>query len=238
MPAVNLHARVAGDRSSILTMIVVAGLLLHVTASDAAAQFFNVGGVYIDAKGMLRHTSTLAPDERLELIRAESFVPPGSTDLRAISALRKVSLRRLEERVQELHSEDKPLPADIRYLAGLQRVSHVLFYPEIGDVVVAGPAEGWKQLPTGEVVGERSNRPALQLDDLLVALRFAFNDTPAASFIGCTRPICGKLVASIDRGSSKCLPAWSRPWGRKRSNFMESRGRAALRRNWSRPTIG
>ena len=193
MPAVNFRASVAGGRSSMQAMIVVACLLLHLTASEAAAQFA-VGGVYIDTKGMLRHTSTLAPDERLELIRAESFDPPGSTDLGANSELRKVSLRRLEARVQELLSADKPLPVDIRYLAGLQRVSHVLFYPEIGDVVVAGPAEGWKQLPTGEVVGIKSNRPALQLDDLLVALRFAFDDTPVASFIGCSiEPTAGGI---------------------------------------------
>ena len=99
MPAVNFHTRVAGDRSSMLTMIVVAGLLLHVTVSETAAQFA-VGGVYVDAKGMLRHTGTLAPDERLQLVRAELFVPPSSTDLRANSALRKVSLRRLEKRAQ------------------------------------------------------------------------------------------------------------------------------------------
>jgi hypothetical protein len=147
---------------------------------------FAVGGIYIDAEGMLKHTSTLAADERLGLQRAEAFAPPGSVSLAAVSPLRKVSLRRLEEQVSRLIDDDKPLPADVRYLAGLNRITHVLFFPETGDVVIAGPAEGWKQSASGGVLGVKSNRPPLELDDLIVALRYAMSKQPTAPFIGCS----------------------------------------------------
>ena len=147
---------------------------------------FAVGGIYIDAEGMLKHTSTLTADEHLEMLRAEAFAPPESAGLAAASPLRKVSLRRLEEHVRQLLADDKPLPADIRYLAGLNRITHIFFFPETGDVVIAGPAEGWRQSATGGVLGGKSNRPPLELDDLIVALRYALSKQPTAPFIGCS----------------------------------------------------
>ncbi len=147
---------------------------------------FAVGGIYIDVEGMLKHTSKLTADERLQLLRAESFAPPGSVNLAAFSPLRKVSLRRLEEHVKQLTDDGKPLPADIRYLAGVNQVTHIFFFPEMGDVVIAGPAEGWKQSASGDVLGGKSNRPPLELDDLIVALRYALSDQPVSPFIGCS----------------------------------------------------
>jgi hypothetical protein len=41
------------------------------------------------------------------------------------------------------------------------------------DIVLAGPAEGWTINNVGDVVGRNNGQPVLQLDDLLVALRFA-----------------------------------------------------------------
>jgi hypothetical protein len=142
--------------------------------------------VYIDADGVLKEASTLAPDERLALLRAESFAQPGARELAADSPLRKVSLRRLEQAMAEFHARGEPLPADLRYVAGLEAVRYIFFYPEDNDVVLAGPAEGWQQLPTGEVVGTRSQRPVLHLDDFVVALRFASRANRTAPFIGCS----------------------------------------------------
>ena len=56
---------------------------------------------------------------------------------------------------------------------GLQRVKYVLVYPEQQDIVLAGPAEGWRVDSLGSVVGATSGRPVLTLDDLMVALRVA-----------------------------------------------------------------
>jgi hypothetical protein len=58
-------------------------------------------------------------------------------------------------------------------LSGLQRVQYVFVFPDQHDIVLAGPAEGWKINDQGEVVGDVSGRPTLQLDDLVVALRCA-----------------------------------------------------------------
>jgi hypothetical protein len=84
-----------------------------------------------------------------------------------------VSLRKLDGAIVHCAQTGQPLPDVIRYLAGLQRVQYVFVYPELHDVVLAGPAEGWKINERGEVVGNVSGRPVLQLDDLVVALRFA-----------------------------------------------------------------
>jgi hypothetical protein len=49
----------------------------------------------------------------------------------------------------------------------------VLVYPEQNDIVLAGPAEGWRVDAMGNVVGSASGQPVLLLDDLMVALRVA-----------------------------------------------------------------
>ena len=56
---------------------------------------------------------------------------------------------------------------------GLQRIEYVFVYPEQRDLVLVGPAEGWKMDARGAVVGLTTGRPVMLLDDLLVALRTA-----------------------------------------------------------------
>jgi hypothetical protein len=74
----------------------------------------------------------------------------------------------------------------MRYLAGLLRVRYVFFYPETGDIVLAGPAEGWMTDLAGRVVGVTSGRPVVQLQDLAVALRaFPPGGEPTPN-IGCS----------------------------------------------------
>jgi hypothetical protein len=47
----------------------------------------------------------------------------------------------------------------------------VFVYPEEGEVVVGGPAEGWRYNEAGVPVGETSGRPTLQLDDFVTVFR-------------------------------------------------------------------
>ncbi len=145
-----------------------------------------VGGVYIDPEGMLRESSGIAPAEIRKLLDANDADRRPSERTSVASLVRKVSLRRLEKAVAELHEAGQPVPADIHYLAGLTSVKYVFVVPEQGDVVLAGPAEGWEVLPSGDVVGRQSHRPVLQLDDLIVALRYAFAAGPADGFLGCS----------------------------------------------------
>jgi hypothetical protein len=59
----------------------------------------------------------------------------------------------------------------MQYLAGLQRIDYVFVYPEEKDIVIAGPAEGYLIDNFGRAVGVTTGRPAMRLDDLMVALR-------------------------------------------------------------------
>jgi hypothetical protein len=93
--------------------------------------------------------------------------------LSAASPLRKVSLARLEAAVADRLARGERPDDAMLLLAGLQRITHVLVYPEQHDIVLAGPAEGWKVDAAGHVVGRASGRPVLQLADLAVALSTA-----------------------------------------------------------------
>ena len=164
--------------------VLTAALILLSSPPPASAQFA-VGGVFVDPEGMLRHASALAPDERLERLRNAAIGSP-SSEVSQGSTVRKVSLARLERAVADSHAAGQPLTADVRHVAGMTAVRYVFFDPAAGDVILAGPAEGWTVAETGEVVGTQTGRPVLHLDDLIVALRFACAENPADGFIGCS----------------------------------------------------
>ena len=104
--------------------------------------------------------------------RPRSDAQPVPADARQLG-LRKVSLRRLEEAIAEHLKTGQPLDDEMKYLAGLQHIQYVFVYPELGDIVLAGPGEGWKINHDGDLVGLTTGRPVMWLDDLLVALRTA-----------------------------------------------------------------
>src|ERR1700678_1925792 len=133
------------------------------------AQFVQrqVGGVWIDADGVLKNqTIDQTGALRREMEQALRAVPG---DMAAHTDLRKISLRQLEAAIAASRQAGARLPDEIRYLAGLQRIRYVFVVPEQQDIVLAGPAEGWRINGQGEVVGVKSGQPVLLLDDLLVA---------------------------------------------------------------------
>ncbi len=130
-----------------------------------------VGGVMVNAEGVLSQTDLKHAAEVRDARQKALQAVPG--DINAPTKLRVVSLRKLEEAIAACTKAFQPLPDEIRYLAGLQRVQYVFAYPEQKDVVIAGPAEGWKVNEYGNVVGITSGKPVMHLDDLLVALRSA-----------------------------------------------------------------
>lgn len=131
------------------------------------------GGVRVDARGVVH--SLLQGDalEQLNNFRhlARLQARSDNSDARRDSALRKVSLNRLEKYVQLKLAAGEPLDDEVRYLAGLNKITHVLVYPETGDIVLAGPAGDWAEDREGRVVSTRTGRPVLHLDDLVVVLR-------------------------------------------------------------------
>jgi hypothetical protein len=131
----------------------------------------SVGGIFIDPQGAVLN-ATRDQLGRLRETRLQELAPvPGEIDQPA--RLRKISLRMLDEAITECLRDEKPLPDEIKCLAGLQRIEYVFVYPEENDIVLAGYGEGWQVDPRGNLVGVTTGRPVLQLEDLLVALRTA-----------------------------------------------------------------
>jgi hypothetical protein len=65
-------------------------------------------------------------------------------------------------------------------------VRYVFYYPESKDIVIAGPAEGWLTDGVGRPIGIQSGRPAVQLQDLVVALRAFPSGAEGPAVIGCS----------------------------------------------------
>lgn len=161
-----LHTRLA-------CAAVLALTTLFAVAEMSSAQIVQraVGGVAIDTDGVLS-SLTMEDTKQLKDLRKTALdrVP---TELAAFDKMRGVSLKQINAAIAKSVAEDRPLPEEIRYLAGLQRIEYVFVYPERNDIVFAGPAEGWQLDALGNVVGITTKRPVILLDDLVVALRTA-----------------------------------------------------------------
>jgi hypothetical protein len=132
------------------------------------------GGVYVDSVGMLKK---LPPntDRSLVAIRRAGLDAGQTSDPRRESALRKISLTRLEREAQLLQAQGRDPGEAMQTLAGLKRVKYILVYPESGDIVIAGPAGNWHRDLEGRFVDD-SGAPVLNLDDLVVTLRNSLTD--------------------------------------------------------------
>ena len=65
-------------------------------------------------------------------------------EMSATTELRMISLRGLDDASCSTRQRNKPVTDEIRYLAGLQRVQYLFVDTDNRDIVLAGPAEGWK----------------------------------------------------------------------------------------------
>ncbi|HUP80628.1 MAG TPA: hypothetical protein VM260_18915, partial [Pirellula sp.] len=127
-----------------------------------------VAGIDIDAAGVLRVSQvdpSIAFAERRATLQNK---PRGSV---RTSAMRMVSLNRLERFASKQLEQGKPLSDEVKSLAGLCRLEYVFYLPESRDIVIAGPADQWHLDANHRLVGLTSGRPTLRLDDLVVALR-------------------------------------------------------------------
>ena len=150
---------------------VVALLALVAFPAPATAQFVrggSVGGVKIDAQGTVQDIQREDLTEQLRLLRQQAG--PAGGEL--ATGLRMVSLKRLQAAIQLHLAQGDMLPAELQYMAGLQRVQYLFVYPELNDIVIAGPAEPWAVRDAdAAVVGVNSHRPPVHLEDLLVAFQ-------------------------------------------------------------------
>lgn len=134
--------------------------------------FNNVGGVKIDAKGVIQNTSVEDRAKLIDFLKRTTKAPEG--ELGKSTEIRMISLKGLEAAIREAKVKElAELPPEIQYLAGLQRIQYIFLYPEKNDVVIAGPAEGWEFNDQGVMVGKTSRRPVLHLSDLMTSLQTA-----------------------------------------------------------------
>jgi len=131
-------------------------------------------GVLVDAGGLLAKGAFATEESELGSTRKKALFSNGNSQVRIPSKLRKVSLTRLEKQAQLRKALGLPPDDSMRNLAGLQKIQYVLVYPETGDIVLAGPAGDWHRNAEGRSVSNDSGRPVLQLDDLVVLLRGAY----------------------------------------------------------------
>lgn len=133
-----------------------------------------VGGISVDAAGVVSRAEVT---EMQDLARARAAaLQKVPTDLEPPTPMRMVSLKRLDRAVEELIELGESPTEEMFFLAGLQRVEYVFLDPKAGDIVLAGPAEGWFLNDRGEVVGRQSGQPVLRLDDLIDAFSMAASD--------------------------------------------------------------
>ncbi len=170
-------ARTARRAASAVLVLAVAVVLTPTVHAQVLASSRAVGGVKFTAEGMISN-ATVAERGQLqrEVLEAIADVP---ADMAGKCEMRKVSLKRLDAVLRECAATGTAVPDAIQCLAGLQQIRYVLAYPEQNDIVLVGPAEGWKVAADGTVVGKTTGKPVLLLDDLLVALRAVNSPNPA-----------------------------------------------------------
>jgi len=141
-----------------------------------------VGGVRVDASGAIQR---LERDTMNTLAKQRANAAVGiAPEMNRAGGMRKISLRALEAALAKNLESGKPIPDEMKLLAGLQEIKYVFVYPEQKDIVLAGFGEGWKVTPRGDVIGATTGKPVLLLDDLLTALRSA--DQAAQGGISCS----------------------------------------------------
>ncbi len=172
------------------------------------------GGVLVDAAGTLRLRPRTATTHDLLAKRGGGLSRPAekSVNARQASALRYVSLPRLEREIARRQAARQPLGAEMLTLAGLRRVQYVFVYPESGDLVLAGPAGDWFVDPDGRILSSDTSRSVVRLDDLLVLFRRA--QDAADSHFGCSinprQESLAKTQAFLASSSQKPLPPGQR----------------------------
>jgi len=128
-------------------------------------------GIEVDPNGLLRGLTREEKGQVLSSLGHRAREADLNTDLRAASPLRLVSLTRLEKEVSKRLAEGRTIPETMQHLAGLSHIRYVFVYPEQHDVVIGGPAEGWRYNEKGIAVGRESGRATLFLDDFVTVLR-------------------------------------------------------------------
>lgn len=160
-----------GLHNSAIAQIIGGGLIPRV-----------VGGVSVDADGVARDVLATDAARSAELLRQK--VQGASQELNKATNSRHVSLKKLTAALIDAHQNRAPLSEEIAFMGGLTRIEYILLYPEQNDIVLVGPAEGWKVAQDGTVVGIESELPVIHAEDFVMA--FAKLNNPSPQIISCS----------------------------------------------------
>jgi hypothetical protein len=141
-------------------------------------------GVVVDPQGLLSRQTRDEHTDRLKELGIRARVADLNEEMARPSNLRLVSLTRLEREIARRLESGQPVVETMSQLAGLTRVRYVFINPNEKDIVIGGPAEGWRYNENGIPIGIESGLPILQLDDLVTVLRTFSAD--GLQIFGCT----------------------------------------------------
>ena len=187
-------------RSFAVGTVVLAVSLISVATVSAATASYDyfrssvVGGVDIDANGVLQTAPKKTMDEVSRTLG--KLLEPLPVDLNQESSIRKISLKKLDEQMRQIIARQDEFPDTVRFLGGLTAIRYVVVVPEENDVLLVGPAEGWKVDAQGYVVGQKSGNPVLHLEDLLTVYR-AWNNQQRPAPITCSIDPTPEALANI-----------------------------------------
>jgi len=136
-----------------------------------ASMAFAQAGVKVSPEGVFSTITVRDPGGRLHRVRMAAALKALPSDLTKSSKLRKISLNRLEAAIGAEIARGGHLPEEMKYLAGLTRITHVFYLPESRDIVIAGPAEPFGVNAVGRPVTVATGEPVVELRDLITALR-------------------------------------------------------------------
>ena len=144
------------------------------------------GGVTIDPQGLVaRLEREVGPvHKRSDGIGLHLGLPPAKAAADGTGSLRKLSLTRLEREIERRLAAGQSLTEEIQYCAGLERIQYVWIYPELGEIVLAGPASRWRKSDTGRMISTRTGLPVVVLEDFVVIWRLLQQGPPAE--FGCS----------------------------------------------------
>jgi hypothetical protein len=156
--------------SKLLIVVMVIAQFGVARAGHRGGRNSAVGGISIDVSGVVGPPSRDGLKRHLAALNKE--IKAASDDMVMPVKMRILSLRGLAASCEDaMKNRFGRLPDEVQFLAGLQRIQYVFVDPEANDILIAGPAEGWRIDDRANVVGVTTDRPVLLLDDLLVALR-------------------------------------------------------------------
>jgi len=152
-------------------------------------------GIDIDTHGRILPLSK-EKSEALGKMMEELLEPlPESLDKKVTR--RTISLKKLDTQVENIVEQFEVLPDSIRYLGGLTSIDYIVLVPEKNDILLVGPAEGWRSDAAGNVVGSQSGLPVLLFEDFLTALRL-WNQSAVRSLV-CTIEPTPETQAALAR---------------------------------------